>query len=113
MVHIDSVKFGEIKVGRKDYYSDVIVWWDGKVELIAKTHQFGMDQLLSVLKKEPEAVVIGTGLEGAVEVLEEVQMEMEDRELPLLVEKTQNALQVFNGLVADGKKAAAYIHVTS
>jgi hypothetical protein len=113
MVQIESVSFGEIRVDGKDYYSDVVVWWDGKVDIVRKTHQFGMSELLNLLRKKPQAVVVGTGLEGSVEVLKEVEQEMEDRGLPLFVEKTLNAFEVFNGLASEGKKAVAFVHVTS
>jgi len=112
MVQIESVKFGEIRIDGKDYYSDVVVWWDGKIELIPKAHQFGMNELLNLLKKKPEMLVVGTGIEGCVEILEEVTQEMENRELMLFVENSRNALEIFNGLVSEGKKVVAFIHVT-
>ncbi len=113
MVLIDAVKFGEIKIGGTDYYSDVAVWWDGKVELIIKSRQFGMSELFNLLKRGSEAVVVGTGIEeGSIQVMEEVEEEMENRGLPFFVENSRNALEVFNGLVSQGKKAAALIHVT-
>ena len=112
MVRIDSLKYGEIRIDGKDYYSDVVVWWDGKIELVVKTHQFGMNELLNLLKKNPEMVVVGTGIEGCVEILEEVTQEMENRELMLFVENSRNALEIFNALVSEGKKAVAFIHVT-
>jgi len=113
MALIDSVKFGEVRIDGKDYFSDVAVWWDGKVELIIKSHQFGMSELLNLLKRGSEAVVVGTGMEGCVEVMEEVGEEMENRGLLLFVENSRNAIEIFNGLVSQGKKAAALIHSTS
>jgi hypothetical protein len=112
MAVIDSVSFGEAKVNGKIYYSDVVVWWDGKVDMVTKTHQFGMTELLSVLRKKPVAVILGTGLEECVEVLEEVSEEMENRGLMLFVEKTPNAIEIFNGMVSQGKRAVAFLHVT-
>ena len=112
MVQIDSLKFGEIKIDGKDYYSDVVVWWDGKIEMVVKTHQFGMSELLNLLKKKPQVVILGTGVESCVEILEEVQMEMENRGLLFFVESSSNALEVFNAMVNEGKKAVAFIHVT-
>ena len=112
MVSIDSVSFGEAKVDGKIYYSDVIVWWDGHVELVRKSHQFGMSEILNLLRRKPEAVVVGTGLEQCVEILEEVEQEMENRGVLFFVEKTLNALEVFNALVSEGKKAVAFLHVT-
>lgn len=112
MVIIDSVSFGEAKVDGKTYYSDVVVWWDGKVEMVVKNHQFGMNELLNLLKKKPDVVVLGTGLEGCVEILEEVEQEIENKGLLFFVEKTPNALEVFNAMVNEGKKAVAFLHVT-
>jgi len=112
MVRIDSVSFGEVRIDGKDYFSDVVVWWDGKIELVAKKHQFGMSELLNLLNKKPEAVIIGTGMESAVVVLEEVGQEMENRGLLLFVENSRNAIEVFNGLVSEGKKAVAFIHAS-
>jgi hypothetical protein len=112
MVCIDSIKFGEIRIDGKDYYSDVVVWWDGKIELVVKKHQFGMSELLNLLKKKPEVVVLGTGVESCVEILEEVQQEMENRGIMLFVENSRNAIEIFNGLVSEGKKAVAFIHAT-
>jgi hypothetical protein len=113
MVSIDSVSFGEVKVDGKVYYSDLIVWWDGSVEMIPKSHQFGMSELLNLLRRGPEAVILGTGMEGSVAVLEEVQQEMEDQKLLFFTESSPNALEVFNAMISEGKKAVAYIHCTS
>jgi hypothetical protein len=112
MVIIDSVKFGEIRVNGKDYYSDVVVWWDGTVEMVAKTRQFGAAELARLLRKKPELIVLGIGLEGCAEVLEEAEQEMEDRKLMFFVENTANAIEVFNAFAKEGKKVVAFMHVT-
>jgi hypothetical protein len=112
MVKIDSISFGEIRIDGKDYYNDVVIWWDGKIEVAEKSHRFDMNLLLNLLKKNPEAVVLGTGIEGCVEVLEEVEQELENREIMFFAEKSPNAAEVFNGMVSQGKKVAALIHLT-
>ena len=112
MVQVDSVSFVEVKVDGKVYYSDLIVWWDGKVEMIPKNHQFGMGELLRLLNKGPEAIVLGTGLEGAVQVLEEVEQKIEDDGIRFFPEKSQNAVEVFQGMLALGKRAVLQIHCT-
>jgi len=113
MVQIDSVSFGEVKIDGKVYYSDVIVWWDGKIEMIPKSHQFGMSELVRLLKKNPDAIVLGTGLEEAVQILEEVEHKVEDDGIRFFPEKSQNAVEVFNGLVSQEKKAVLQMHCTS
>ena len=70
MVKIDALKFGEITVDGKTYYSDVVITQAGKVQLIEKTHQFGVGHLEMVLGGKAPIVVIGTGLRGMVKVLQ-------------------------------------------
>ena len=113
MVQIDSVSFGEVKIDGKVYYSDVIVWWDGKIEMIPKNHQFGMSELIRLLKKSPDAIVLGTGFEEAVVILEEVVHKVEDDGIRFFPERSQNAVEVFDGMMALGKKAVLQMHCTS
>ncbi|RLI96877.1 MAG: hypothetical protein DRO99_03800 [Candidatus Aenigmatarchaeota archaeon] len=112
MVNIDSVSFGEINIDGKTYYSDMIVWWDGKVEFISKNHIFGMDQFAKLMQKEPKIIVIGTGEQGSVKILPEVEQVCSDKGIKLYSDPTQKAADFFNGLVMQGKKVAGYFHVT-
>ena len=112
MVKIDSVKFGEIDIDGKTYYSDVAVWWDGRVELISKEHRFNMDRLALLTKKGPEIIVVGTGMQGIVRVLPEVIQTCEDGKIRLYSDPTEKAIDVFNGLFLQGKKVAGLFHIT-
>ncbi len=112
MVRIDSVKFGEIRINGKDYFSDMVVFWDGRLEYRPKSHIFSPDEFLAVARRKPDAVVVGTGTTGIVKVPEEVVMLAENRKIKLFIETTDKAVDVFNGLVADNKKAVAVMHVT-
>jgi len=112
MVSIDSVKFGEIAIDGKDYYSDVAVWWDGKIKLVAKSHHFGMNQLEMLAKKGLEVIVVGTGMQGVVKVLPEVRQVCSDDNIKLYVDPTKKAVDMFNGLMLQGKKVAGFFHVT-
>jgi hypothetical protein len=112
MVEINSVKFGEIRVSGKDYYSDVFVFWDGKVELKAKSHIICMDDMDFITKKKPDALVIGTGMQGVVKILPEVKEVLENRKIKLFMDETPNAIDIFNGLKSRGKKVVGIFHVT-
>ncbi len=112
MVRIDSVKFGEITINGKTYYSDVVVFWDGKVMLREKSHILGIDEFVHILSRNPDSVVIGTGINGIVKVAPEVTQTAENKGIKLFADKTENAVDIFNGLIKDGKKAAAVIHTT-
>ena len=114
VVRIDEVKFGEIKVDGKTYYSDMIVWWDGKVDFVTKRHRIGMNELAKLLKGKgkPEVIVIGTGQQGIVGVEPEVGQACSDKKIKLYSDPTPKAVDFFNGLILQGKKVAGYFHIT-
>lgn len=112
MVNIDSVKFGELKIDGKIYYSDMTVWWDGKTEFRIKFHVFGMTEFRKLMKRKPDSIVIGTGIGGIVKVPDDVRKEAKKKKTMIFVDVSGNAIEIFNGLVKDSKKAVAVIHTT-
>ena len=112
MVKITSVKFGEVEIDGKTYFSDMVVWWNGKFQYKTKSHEFGMSEFLKLAEKEPEIVVIGTGMNGMCSVLDEVRQTAEDKGIEIYQELSPKAAKMFNGFVADGKHAVAVIHST-
>ncbi len=112
MVEITNVKFGEIEVDKKIYYSDMIVWWDGKVEYRAKSHVFDISDFLKLLEKKPEIIVIGTGMNGICRILEEVEQAAEDKGIMIFKELSPKAAEMFNGFVADKRRVVAVLHST-
>ncbi|HDD72507.1 MAG TPA: hypothetical protein ENG00_00280, partial [Candidatus Aenigmarchaeota archaeon] len=92
--------------------SDVTIFWDGEVRMREKSHTIGMSEFLNILTKNPEAVVIGTGIHGILKVTPEVSQAAEDKGIKIFADKSENAIDIFNGLVKDGKKAVAVIHTT-
>lgn len=112
MVKINSTTFGEIVINGKTYYSDMIVWWDGKKEFRDKSHIFDVDEFVKLLKKNPKAIVIGTGQKGTVKIPEEVMELSEMKGVEIFVETSQKAIEIFNGFVKIKKKVVAVIHTT-
>jgi hypothetical protein len=112
MVLIDSVKFGEITVKGKTYYSDALVRWDGRVVLRQKKHIIDMDDFIDMAKAKPEAIVIGTGIHDVVRVSGKFRQEANYRGIRLYTDPSAKAVEMFNGLVAQGRKAVALIHTT-
>jgi hypothetical protein len=109
---IDSVSYGEIVIQGKTYYSDMVLWWNGENALLEKTHIIDTPLLEKILKKGPDSVVVGTGIKGTVKILPGVREKLEKRHVKLFVDKTGNAAEIYNGLVACGKRPAAVMHVT-
>jgi hypothetical protein len=112
MPKIDKVEFGEIVVSGKSYYSDVTIRSNGSVEHMRKKHRLGVDEVLPAIK-DADCLVIGTGMKGSVSVAEEVSEILEDKKIRLFVDETPNAVDIFNGLLADRKRVAGIFHVTS
>jgi hypothetical protein len=113
MVKITDVKFGEIKIGRKIYYSDMIIWWDGKVEFRMKSHVFDISDFVKLLEHDPEIVVVGTGVnEDSCRIMEEVEELAERKGVRIYREITPKAAEMFNGFAADRKRVVAVMHTT-
>jgi len=110
---INAVNFGEVVINGKTYYSDMVVWWDGKLEFLSKRHIFNVTELNRLLKRKPYAVVIGTGHQGGgVKVTDGVEQSAKKSGVKLFIDQSPDAIDIFNGLIADNKKAVAVIHAT-
>ncbi len=112
MVKINSVTFGEIEINKKTYFSDMVVWWDGKLEYREKSHNFTISDFLELAEKKPEIIVVGTGINGIVRILAEAEQAAEEKGIEIFKELSPKAAEMFNGFVADKKKAVALIHST-
>lgn len=114
MIQIDSFRFGEIIIDGKAYHSDVYVFWDGEVKEFETStrHLFSMDELSFVLKKKPEAVVIGTGDSGFFKISDEVRVTLRENRIELVEALTREAIKKFNELVEADKRVVAYMHIT-
>lgn len=113
MVKIDAVKFGEISVDGKVYYSDIAVWWDGRVALASKSHEFDILRLQELAQGEPDIIVVGTGMQGMLKVLPEVKQACADDNIKVYADPTPKAMDVYNGLILQGRKVAGFFHVTN
>lgn len=112
MVMIDSTSFGEISVDGKTYYSDMVVWWDGKVDYRQKSHEIGIEEMASLLRRRPDTIVIGTGQQGVVRLLPKAEELATQANVEIFQETSPKAVTIFNGLIAQKRKAVAVIHTT-
>jgi len=112
MVVIDWTKFGEISVDGKIYYSDMIVWWDGKVDYREKSHIVDANEYARIAARDPEIIVIGRGQHGSLKLLPEVGELADEKGIRIYIENSPKAVEMFNAFVKSGKRAAALIHTT-
>ena len=114
MIQIDSTKFGEIKVEGETHYSDIYIFWDGRV-IETETevrHQFSTIEFSFLFRKRPEIIIVGTGQYGGLGIAEDVMQFASENDIWLIVLETPQAIKRFNDLVKSRRKVAAYIHVT-
>ena len=114
MVKIEDYEFGMIKVDGRVFTSDIIVtpskiisgWWR------KEGHKLFLEDLekYNVLNEEYDAIVIGTGYNGMMEVSNEVKNKFSNKELYIL--PTQEAVKKFNELINQGKRVLGLFHIT-
>ena len=116
MVIINSTKFGSITIDGRVYDSEdnYIVFWDGEIIGLhtAERHVFGRQELETILRKNPEVIVVGTGDSGLLRVSEEVRSSCEQKGIELTEMISREAVKKFNEAFNRGKKVVAFIHVT-
>jgi hypothetical protein len=113
MVQIKSTKFGEITIGRKTYYSDVVVWWNGKVDFKIKKHLLTLDDFIEIFEKNPEVIVIGAGYEeSGIKLMPEIKEVALDKKIKIFIENTPKAIDIFNAFAKSGKKVVGIMHTT-
>jgi len=112
MVKIESISFGEIKIDDKIYYSDVVIFWDGKIDYREKSHLFDMDEFLKLKEKGPEIIVVGTGISGCVKIPERVKEVATELGVRIFYDTSDKAKDIFNAFLSQGKKVIGVFHTT-
>ena len=115
-MRLDRFEFGSIRIDGETYANDVIIDRGEVSKRKKKASKPFRDRYghtpLSVEEKIPwncRMLVIGTGAEGALPVMPEVEREAGRRGVELLVLPTEQAVDLLNG---KAKKANAILHVT-
>ncbi|MBL7206402.1 MAG: hypothetical protein ISS36_02270 [Candidatus Aenigmarchaeota archaeon] len=112
MVHIDNLKWGEITIDGKTYCSDMAIFWDGAIKYITKNHKLTIQEFMLLLPKKPEVLIVGIGINGAMSVDEDVKQVAEDKKIKIFEETSEKAVDIFNAMISDEKRAVAVIHTT-
>ncbi len=114
MVVINSTKFGSITIDGKTYYEDVIVTWDNEVREIHLTtrHLFGVPEFSQIALKKLDLLIIGTGVSSLCNMSDELKEQCKERGIELIEIVSRRAIEKFNEAFDQGKKVAAFIHVT-
>lgn len=115
-MRFDHLSFGSIRIDGKEYQHDVVVDC-GKVRKRKKKPsrnfraEYGHTPL-SIEEKIPwrcRRLVIGTGNQGSLPVMEQVEAEAKARRVELVVVATAEAIEILN---EEAKHTNAILHVT-
>ena len=110
MKKIDSVGFGEIIIDGKTHFSDVILFWNGEIEYIPKSHELEFDDFMSLTEFKPTAVIVGTAENEIFIISKEVRAMAKRLKILLYIEPSTEAAEIFNAFMAEGEKPIAVIH---
>ncbi len=111
MPRIDNAFFGTIIIDGKKYDTDVTIHWDGEIQERAKSHKFSKRELMDVLMKNPEVVIVGTGTAGYVKIDPDAEVAAKLDGIEFIAKPTLQAVEEFNKL-ARRKKVTAVFHIT-
>ncbi len=110
---IEDYSFGKMLISGKTYTKDLIIfpdrinssWWR------KEGHLLQLEDLEDVIKERPELLIIGTGYYGVLKVPEDLIRDLKARGMEVIVEKTSEAVKVFNRRDMTKKTVAAF-HLT-
>ena len=92
MAKIQEFTFGSIVVEGKKYRRDILMFADGTVKkrrgsfVMFGSHEIKKRELEQLSQGQPEAIIIGTGTNGAAHIAPEAQSWGRQRSLNLLVQ---------------------------
>lgn len=112
MVFIDSAKYGEIVIDGKTYFSDMLLAWDDTVEMIPKSQIFRTNDYQKLKERKPDTIVIGCGMEEGLMIEEGLKDIAEKDNIDFFVERTPQAIRLFNSFITAKRKVIAVIHTT-
>jgi hypothetical protein len=110
---IEGYDFGEITINGKTYTSDVIIYRDRVDDAWRRIegHRLSLSDVLQILEKKPEILIIGTGADGVMAVPEKVKADIEAKGVQVIVQRTGEACDEYNKL-SSIKNVIAALHLT-
>ncbi len=103
---IEEYHFGSIIIDAKVYNYDVEVRWTNEVFPWQRTesHIIDVEDVKRAVSQNPEVIVIGTGENGVARVTEEAQKFIREKEIELIIDKTEEATKTFNIINEESKE---------
>jgi len=113
-MQITEYTFGRIAINGKTYQTDVIItphsvkdkWWR------KEGHNLAIEDLESIIDKNPQIIIIGTGYYGRLQVPEVTRSFLKDKGIQVEVVPTSDAVERFNQLQQECARIVAALHLT-
>ena len=118
MAKIDSFNFGFIVVDEKQYSHDVVILPDGTVKERNPgkgrlgSHSIGRSEIEALTRVQPDAILIGTGINGMARLAKDAEYYLLEPELNMTLLPSPQIVKKYNQHIENGDKVAALIHVT-
>lgn len=112
-MRIESFTFGNITIEGKSYTTDVIVYPDHVVDnwVREEEHRPQISELADIVKSEPEILIFGTGYAGVLSIPDQIRNYLTSKGIEVRVEKTKQAIEMFN-VLRHKEKVVAALHIT-
>lgn len=113
-MRINEYSFGLITINGEEYTKDVIIfpkrvfspWWR------EEGHSLSLKDLKEVIDLRPSLLIIGTGAHGIMKVPDKTIKELEKKEIEIIVEKTGEAVKLYNKRIQTNENVIACLHLT-
>jgi hypothetical protein len=118
MTKIDKFGFGSAVIGSTKHIRDLILLPDGTVKRraggfwVVGSHCIDKKEVEQMFASGAEAVVIGVGVFSRAHLSTDAANYAKSQSAKLFVLPSRDAVQKWNQLADEGKKAAALIHIT-
>lgn len=111
---IKAYQFGSITINEEKYdhdvevrdSGDVLSWWR------KESHVVDLEDIERALEQKPDVLIIGTGAYGVAKLTEKAQKAIKEQAIELIIEKTNDAVKIFNDFQKRQKKIIGLFHLT-
>ena len=113
-MYIDDYSFGRMVIDGVEYAQDVLIL-PGTVHKNwrrSEGHLLQMEDLATLVQRPPQALIIGKGYAGFMQVPSELVAELESKGITVHVSSSKQAVALYNQLAATTGNLAAAIHLT-
>jgi hypothetical protein len=118
MLKIDKFSFGSAVIDGTKYIRDLILLPDGIIKRrdggfwVVGSHCINKNEVQQLFDSGAKTIIVGIGILSRAHLSDEAKKYAEHQSAELFVVSSGDAVQKWNQLTDEGKRAAALIHIT-